>query len=170
MNLSRLVGIRVLKKKPDHDKLKLDQRQLPKVSNDIWEDCLVINAPTKSKFEQEKDSHPLEKACAEGEYLESLVKTIEGNILPLIIEQHLDSSIPEQYPSVQIIDQKAVEDLTKMVLQEDARISVDFVKAFHTSGTTLEDIYLHLLAPVARKLGQLWDGDESGFTEVTVAL
>ena len=170
MNLSRLVSITGLKKKSTRDDFNLDQQQTTKASNDMWEDCLVSNAPTKSTFEQDKKTHPIEKACTEGEYLESLVKTIEGNILPLMIEQHLDSSIPALLPVKQIIDQKAVDDLTQLVLQEDARISVDYVKEMHTSGTTLEDIYLLLLTPVARKLGAMWDEDESSFTEVTIAL
>jgi methanogenic corrinoid protein MtbC1 len=170
MNLSKLVSIAGLIKKSNRDEFKLDRQQENRVSNDMWEECLVSNAPSKSTFEQDKKTHPIEKACSEGEYLESLVKTIEGNILPLIIEQHLDSSIPARFPAKQIIDQKAVEDLTKLVLQEDARISVDYVKKMHGSGTALEDIYLLLLTPVARKLGEMWEEDESSFTEVTIAL
>ena len=170
MNLSKLVSIAGFKKKSTRDDFKLDQQQATKASNDMWEDCLVSNAPTKSSLQQNKNTHPIEKACTEGEYLESLVKTIEGNILPHIIEQHLDSSIPAQLLAKQIIDQKAVEDLTKLVLQEDARISVDYVKEMHASGTALEDIYLLLLTPVARKLGEMWEEDESSFTEVTIAL
>jgi methanogenic corrinoid protein MtbC1 len=170
MNLSKLVSIAGFIKKSTRDEFKLDHEQANKSSNDMWEDCLVSNAPTKSTFQQDKKTHPIEKACTEGEYLESLVKTIEGNILPLIIEQHLDSSIPAQFPAKQIIDQKAVENLTKLVLQEDARISVEYVKEMHASGTALEDIYLLLLTPVARKLGAMWEEDESSFTEVTIAL
>jgi methanogenic corrinoid protein MtbC1 len=170
MNLSKLVSIAGFRKKSARDDFEVNQQQTTKASNDMWDDCLVSNAPTKSTFERDNKTHPIEKACTEGEYLESLVKTIEGNILPLIIEQHLDSSIPAQFPAKQIIDQKAVEDLTKLILQEDARISVDYVKEMHTSGTTLEDIYLFLLTPVARKLGAMWEEDESSFTEVTIAL
>lgn len=170
MNLSKLVSIAGFIKKSNRDEFKLDRQQKTRASNDMWEDCLVSNAPTKSTFQQDKKAHPIEKACTEGEYLESLVKTIEGNILPLIIEQHLDSSIPAHFPAKQIIDQKAVENLTSLVLQEDARVSVDYVKEMHGSGTALEDIYLLLLTPVARKLGAMWEEDESSFTEVTIAL
>ena len=170
MNLSKLVSIAGFRKKSARDDFESNQQQTTKASNDMWDDCLVSNAPTKSTFERDNKAHPIEKACTEGEYLESLVKTIEGNILPLIIEQHLDSSIPARFPAKQIIDQKAVEDLTKLVLQEDARISVDYVKMMHGSGTALEDIYLLLLTPVARKLGEMWEEDESSFTEVTIAL
>jgi len=170
MNLSKLVSIAGFRKKSARDDFESNQQQTTKASNDMWEDCLVSNAPTKSTFDQDKKTHPIEKACTEGEYLESLVKTIERNILPLIIEQHLDSSIPAKFSAKQIIDQKSVNDLTKLVLQEDARVSVQYVKEMHASGTTLEDIYLLLLTPVARKLGAMWEEDESSFTEVTIAL
>jgi MerR family transcriptional regulator, light-induced transcriptional regulator len=170
MNLSKLVSIAGFKKKSTRDDFSLERQKTAPATNDMWADCLVTNAPTKSTFDRNKKSHPLEKACTEGEYLESLVKTIEGNILPLIIEQHLDSSIPAQLPPKQVINQKTIEDLTRLVLEEDARISVDYVKNMHASGTTLEDIYLLLLTPVARKLGAMWEEDESSFTDVTIAL
>jgi hypothetical protein len=89
MNLSSLVSIAGFKRKSRGDDFSVERQQKNPASNDMWNDCLVSNAPTHSTFYHHKKSHPLEKACTEGEYLESLVKTIEGNILPLIIEQHL---------------------------------------------------------------------------------
>ncbi len=170
MNLSRLVSIAGFKKKSKQDDFKLDQQQSSKSSDGMWEDCLVSNAPSQATFKKEQDTHPLEKACTEAEYLESLVKTIEGKILPHIIEQHLESSIPEDLLAKATIDENNILQLTTLVLQEDARVSVDFVKEIHASGTSLEDIYLLLLTPVARKLGKMWEEDESSFTEVTIAL
>ena len=170
MNLSRLVSIAGFKKKSKQDDYKLDQQQSSKTSDRMWEDCLVSNAPSQTTFKKEQDTHPLEKACTEGEYLESLVKTIEGNILPHIIEQHLESSISEDLLAKATIHENNILQLTNFVLQEDARASVNFVKEIHASGTSLEDIYLLLLTPVARKLGEMWEQDESSFTEVTIAL
>lgn len=170
MNLSRLVSIAGFKKKSKQDDYKLDQQQSSKTSDRMWEDCLVSNAPSQTTFKKEQDTHPLEKACTEGEYLESLVKTIEGNILPHIIEQHLESSISEDLLAKATINENNILQLTNFVLQEDARASVSFVKEIHASGTSLEDIYLLLLTPVARKLGEMWEQDESSFTEVTIAL
>jgi len=170
MNLSRLVSIAGFKKKSKQDDFKLDQQQSSKSSDRMWEDCLVSNAPSQATFKKEQDTHPLEKACTEAEYLESLVKTIEGKILPHIIEQHLESSIPEDLLAKATIDENNILQLTTLVLQEDARVSVDFVKEIHASGTSLEDIYLLLLTPVARKLGAMWEEDESSFTDVTIGL
>ena len=170
MNLSRLVSIAGFKKKSKQDDYKLDQQQSSKTSDRMWEDCLVSNAPSQATFKKEQDTHPLEKACTEAEYLESLVKTIEGKILPHIIEQHLESSIPEDLLAKAAINENNILQLTNLVLQEDARASVNFVKEIHSSGTSLEDIYLLLLTPVARKLGEMWEEDESSFTDVTIGL
>jgi methanogenic corrinoid protein MtbC1 len=170
MNLSRLVSITGLKKKSKLDDFNGGKQEPSKVADTMWDDCLVSSAPTTANFKKEQETHPLEKACTEAEYLESLVKTIEGKILPHIIEQHLESSIPEDLLAKAIVDETRISELTNLVLQEDARISVNYVKAIHTSGTSLEDIYLLLLTPVARKLGEMWEADESSFTEVTIAL
>ncbi|MBU3582947.1 cobalamin B12-binding domain-containing protein [Polynucleobacter sp. 15G-AUS-farblos] len=170
MNLSRLVSIAGFKKKSKQEDFKEGNQQSSKVADSMWSDCLVSSAPTTANFKKEQETHPLEKACTEAEYLESLVKTIEGKILPHIIERHLESSIPEDLLAKAIIDETRISELTQLVLQEDARTSVTYVKTIHTSGTSLEDIYLLLLTPVARKLGQMWEEDESSFTEVTIAL
>lgn len=170
MNLSRLVGIAELKKKSSRDNLESDQKETPSDSQNAWEDCLVANAPTAASFKTEQNTHPIEKAFTEGEYLESLVKTIEGNILPYIIEQHLDASKQSDLKPQQPINQEAIDHLSKLVLLEDASISVSYVKEMHASGTALEDIYLLLLTPVARKLGDMWDEDQTSFTDVTIAL
>ncbi len=170
MNLSRLVSIAGFKKKSKQDDYKLDHQQSSKTLDRMREDCLVSNAPSQATFKKEQDTHPLEKACTEAEYLESLVRTIEGKILPHIIEQHLESSIPEDLQAKASADEKIIAELTALVLREDARASVNFVKEIHASGTSLEDIYLLLLTPVARKLGEMWEEDESSFTDVTIGL
>ena len=170
MNLSRLVSITGLKKKSKQDDFNGGKQDPSKVADTMWDDCLVSSAPTTANFKKEQETHPLEKACTEAEYLESLVKTIEGKILPHIIEKHLESSIPEDLLAKAIVEENRISELTSLVLQEDARASVNYVKEIHTSGTSLEDIYLLLLTPVARKLGEMWDADESSFTEVTIAL
>ena len=172
MNLSRLVSIAKSKKRSSQDDSNPNRSSTPSKSDSIWEDCLVSNAPSKATFEKNDTPHPLEKACTEEEYLESLVKTIENNILPLIVEQHLETSISSalKAPPVDLIPQQSVNELTLLVLKEDAKTSVKYVKDIHASGVSLENIYLLLLTPVARKLGEMWEEDESSFTDVTIAL
>lgn len=172
MNLSRLVSIAKSKIRSSQEDSDLNQNPSTNKSNSIWEDCLVSNAPTKAVFKRNNVPHPLEKACTEEEYLESLVKTIENNILPLIVEQHLETPMASvlKAPPVDLISEKSIAELTQLVLQEDARTSVNYVKEMNASGVSLENIYLHLLTPVARELGKMWEEDESSFTDVTIAL
>lgn len=138
----------------------------------VWEDCLVTEAPFLAKSKDSDVAHPLEKACTEEEYLDSLVRTIENNILPIIVEQHLEASIPAVLKAspIDLINEQSIADLTQLVLQEDARTSVNFVKEMNASGVSLENIYLLLLTPVARNLGEMWEEDGVSFTDVTIAL
>lgn len=170
MNLSRLINFRGLKKRSGRDEFRPNLEPVSSFTKNVWKECLVSDAPVKSGPQSSKNSHPLEQACTESEYLESLVTTIEGNILPFIIKSHLDFSPLDDLPVQKKIDQDTIDELTQLVLQEDARIAVNYVKALHTSGKSLEEIYLDLLTPVARKLGKMWEEDESSFTEVTIAL
>jgi len=106
--------------------------------------------------------------------LSSLVRTIEGNILPHIVEHHLQSdrlangqlNVPA-HPSVSEVH---IDALMTLILQDDAGPSANYVKELFAQGIELEELYLNLLTPVARKLGEKWDNDDADFTQVTVAL
>jgi methanogenic corrinoid protein MtbC1 len=106
--------------------------------------------------------------------LSSLVKTIEGNILPHIVEHHLKADRLENgqlnVPAHPSIDSAHIDQLLILLLQDDATPSANYVKELFANGIELEEIYLNLLTPVARKLGEQWESDEADFTQVTVAL
>jgi methanogenic corrinoid protein MtbC1 len=57
-----------------------------------------------------------------------------------------------------------------LLLQDDAGPSANYVKELFAQGVELEELYLNLLTPVARNLGEMWDNDDADFTQVTVAL
>jgi len=119
MNLSRLVSIAESEKRSSQDDSKINHNSPSNQSNNIWEDCLVVDAPSEARFEKNDTPHPLEKACTEEDYLESLVKTIENNILPLIVEKHLETSISSvlKAPPVDPITQQSITELAQLVLQ-----------------------------------------------------
>jgi methanogenic corrinoid protein MtbC1 len=139
-----------------------------------WADCLTNDAPIDAGANSPIETHPLSKACTPEEYLSSLVKTIEGNILPHIVEHHLQSdrlangqlNVPA-HPSV---SEAHIDALMLLLLQDDAGPSAHYAKELFAQGIELEELYLNLLTPVARKLGEMWDNDEADFTQVTVAL
>ncbi|MFZ1428352.1 MAG: cobalamin B12-binding domain-containing protein [Geminicoccaceae bacterium] len=63
-----------------------------------------------------------------------------------------------------------VEELTGLVLTRDTAMARNFVEEMHGRGTPVETLYLDLLAPTARRLGELWCEDNCNFTDVTVGL
>jgi methanogenic corrinoid protein MtbC1 len=174
MNLLRLVDLAreklVIKTKPVSsapDAINNSQRN-------AWADCLTNDAPIDAGANSPIEAHPLSKACTPEEYLSSLVKTIEGNILPHIVEHHLKADRLENgqlnVPAHPSIDSAHIDQLLLLLLQDDATPSANYVKELFATGIELEEIYLNLLTPVARKLGEQWESDDADFTQVTVAL
>ncbi|MFZ4119864.1 MAG: cobalamin B12-binding domain-containing protein [Polynucleobacter sp.] len=163
------------------EKLAVNTQPIPGAPDPInnaqrnaWADCLTNDAPIDAGTNSPIETHPLSKACTPEEYLSSLVRTIEGNILPHIVEHHLQSdrlangqlNVPV-HPSV---SEAHIDALMTLILQVDAGPSANYVKELFAQGIELEELYLNLLTPVARKLGEKWDNDDADFTQVTVAL
>ena len=163
------------------EKLAINTQPIPGAPDPInnaqrnaWADCLTNDAPIDAGTNSPIETHPLSKACTPEEYLSSLVRTIEGNILPHIVEHHLQSdrlangqlNVPV-HPSV---SEAHIDALMTLILQVDAGPSANYVKELCAQGIELEELYLNLLTPVARKLGEKWDNDDADFTQVTVAL
>ena len=60
--------------------------------------------------------------------------------------------------------------IPRLMLARDENIAHACVEAMRARGVPVESIYLDLLAPVARHLGELWEQDLCDFTEVTLGL
>jgi methanogenic corrinoid protein MtbC1 len=60
--------------------------------------------------------------------------------------------------------------LVALALTSDAPTAIAFCDAVRARGVTLERLYLDLLAPAARRIGQLWVDDLCSFADVTMAL
>ncbi|MEO1045534.1 MAG: cobalamin-dependent protein [Pseudomonadota bacterium] len=59
---------------------------------------------------------------------------------------------------------------TALALEGDARKLLDFVDHCLATGSSIETIYVDLLAPSARRLGQYWDEDRADFVDITMGL
>ena len=174
MNLLRLVDLAreklVVKTKP----VSSAPAAINTSQRNAWADCLTNDAPIDGGANNPIEAHPLSRACTPEEYLSSLVKTIEGNILPHIVEHHLKADRLESgqlnVPAHPSVSEAHIDALMTLLLQDDATPSANYVKELFANGIELEEIYLNLLTPVARKLGEKWDNDDADFTQVTVAL
>jgi MerR family transcriptional regulator, light-induced transcriptional regulator len=63
-----------------------------------------------------------------------------------------------------------VAEFSQIVLSRDVADAFAYIADLRTGGISLEAIYLDLLAPSARYLGDLWEEDLADFTAVTVGL
>lgn len=68
------------------------------------------------------------------------------------------------------ITSQSVEAFARLVMEHDAAAASSYVDMLRAGGASLEDIFMRLLAPTAKRLGELWDIDQADFTEVTVGL
>jgi len=72
--------------------------------------------------------------------------------------------------SAVVIGEGEVERLTDLTLGSGYEACFEFVMRLRRRGAESDQLLMHLLAPVARRLGELWETDESDFVSVTVGL
>lgn len=63
-----------------------------------------------------------------------------------------------------------VEALVRHLRAPEDGVAAAYVRTVLDAGTPLDQLYLELLAPAARRLGALWESDDCDFVEVTVGL
>lgn len=62
------------------------------------------------------------------------------------------------------------DEFVQLVIEHDADVAIQYVEALRNQGARLADIYLELLAPSARQLGDMWQTDDVSFTEVAIGV
>lgn len=101
-----------------------------------------------------------------------LARTIEGEIIPRLMLAHMEASAHRDSRPVAAPQPSAddVAELVRIVLTHDVAVATAYVEVFHSQGVALETLFLDLLAPAARLLGDLWKDDLCEFTDVTIGL
>ena len=101
-----------------------------------------------------------------------LSRAIEHEIIPRLMLAHQtpDACISLLQSSTPQVSTEDVRAFAKLVLAPDENVAHACIEAMRVRGISVETIYLDLLAPVARYLGELWEQDLCDFTEVTVGL
>ena len=115
---------------------------------------------------------PTVQANEEGLRSVLLAKAVEYEIIPRLMLAH---RVPEECAAHPLTAKQRVtpEDVAvfaELVLHEDDLAVRDCVITLRDRGVPIEAIFLDLLSPVARHLGEMWERDLCSFTEVTVGL
>ena len=106
------------------------------------------------------------------ERLERLERTIQNELVPRLMTSHRVGPVSPAMAAAaaRVLSEEDVQAFVAAVRSPDDSRGAQFVRAVLAEGATVEAVYLDLLAPSARRLGDMWDNDECDFVEVTVAL
>lgn len=101
-----------------------------------------------------------------------LSRAIDTDIIPrLVLARRAERETARQTVGGEPLpSQHDIVELAGLVLTRDVEVARSFVERLQARGTPVETLYLDLLAPTARRLGELWDNDACDFTEVTMGL
>ena len=134
----------------------------------VWDGALRAAAPSPCR-----DADPLEEVeAANDNRMSKLVRTIEQEIIPRLMLAHrtaplAPATVVRESPT---LTQDDVRHFAKLMLCADEEPAFEAVMAYRARGVPIDRIYLDLLAPVARYLGDLWDDDLCSFTDVTLGI
>jgi MerR family transcriptional regulator, light-induced transcriptional regulator len=68
------------------------------------------------------------------------------------------------------IDKGSVQELLARLLAADYSLATTYVEGLVSAGVSIEAIYLDILAPTARLIGEYWEADRCDFVDVTVVV
>ena len=97
-----------------------------------------------------------------------LTRTVELDVIPRLLIAHPLPAVPAA--SSLLVTAGHIADLVGLVLSRGQSETVAFVEGMHGQGAAADSLYLDLLAPAARRLGELWEDDACDFTQVTIGL
>jgi methanogenic corrinoid protein MtbC1 len=101
-----------------------------------------------------------------------LQKTIEEQVIPRLMLVHRGAMPADPTPAggPGRIPAAELGQLAQLIMARDGDEAFAYVQRLRAAGMSLDALYLDLLAPTARMLGDLWTADLCDFTDVTVGL
>ncbi len=112
------------------------------------------------------------RPVSDDEVSEQLSRTIESEVIPRLMLAHRVSPEWSAAPARAggQLTEGHVEDFAELVLLNDYALSTAYIEARLAEGVDLKRVFLDLMAPTARLLGDYWDKDYCDFTQVTIGL
>jgi methanogenic corrinoid protein MtbC1 len=99
-----------------------------------------------------------------------LVRTVEAEIVPRLLLSRRSLTGTTEPANADGLDAGDAAELARLLLLDEMELPIAYVEGIRSRGVSVQDFYLHLLAPAARRLGLLWERDECDFMQVTVGL
>lgn len=99
-----------------------------------------------------------------------ITSLIEGEIIPRLLCGHPVALSPGGKDKSRPVRKSEAEAFADLPLALDADDLMREVEAYLDRGVSVESVFVDLLAPAARKLGEAWERDECDFVDVTMGL
>lgn len=100
----------------------------------------------------------------------ALSTLIEGEIIPQLLAAHGVPGLPAGIARSARISAEDVRRFAPLALVLEADELLQHVEGLLEQGIAAESVFVDLLAPAARKLGEFWDSDTCDFVDVTIGL
>jgi methanogenic corrinoid protein MtbC1 len=100
------------------------------------------------------------------------MEVIELQIIPRLVDSHPAFGPSIVQKSVEKFDPDASEiaAFARMCVHEQPKTAAQRIEQWVQHGYAIDDIFLKLIAPVARHLGWMWEQDEVDFSQVSLGL
>ncbi len=129
-----------------------------------WRSCEEMSAEAARASPDAGTSQPKDLR------LSTLGRTIEAEVIPRLMLAHREFTARLPEPRLLHAGPDEVIELARLVIEHNGRIASSYVDTLRQQGLPVEAIYIELLAPTARLLGEMWKADLCDFTDVTVGL
>ncbi len=101
----------------------------------------------------------------------NLLQTVEGDIIPRLVETHRQSGKSREATSKsENIPEDQIKMFALLLIGQNFEKASDYIASLRERGVSEETLYLDLFSPVAKYFGQMWEEDLCTFTEVTIGV
>ena len=98
-----------------------------------------------------------------------LAQIVSLEIVPRLLTRHPAAAVESPVP-ISGCSLEEIHRLAELVLGTEFQAATDFVISLRDRGLTMDALFISLLEPVARHLGEMWDEDLCDFINVTLGL
>ena len=129
----------------------------------------VMTSPfSRKKDEADEDTRHSGRTNAVAE--DPINSVIEREIIPRLMMAHPEEHGSQSGKRRSTIAASDANRFATLPLELEAASLLEEVDRFIDDGVGVEAVYLDLLAPAARRLGEMWEADECDFVDVTMGL
>ncbi len=103
-----------------------------------------------------------------------MARFVSSDIVPRLLRLHTEA-VANAPPLQDVIEALApsntdIDGLADIVMGPDLEASAAYVMLLRDRGLSLDTLFLDLLEPTARRLGEMWDQDECDFIDMTIGV